>query len=250
MKRLAIGSVALGASLAFAQPPNDAPKPVAFTAEARVEVDPDGTLVKVEAAQDLPESIRTFIEQQLKTWKYVRRHREDMTGNAATWVYLNACAVPAPGGGYTMGLAFHGNGPRIAGGGKWPVPRFLFIAVSKAQVAGRVDVHFVVKPDGTATFESMEGWQDARTRKPMRSAIEQWIEDLRFEPEEIGGRPVATRETVPLVIKLGDRTTSDDLRDKAMQSPQCKQAAAAGQAIAPSLGSVAVDSVVDIIPSI
>lgn len=250
MRRVLL-SCALVGSIAVASASKDAPKPVAFTAEARVEVDAGGNLVKVEAARDLPESIRTFIEQQLKTWKYARRHREGMTGNAATWVWLGACAVPAPGGGYTMGLAFHGNGPRIAGGGKWPVSSSLVTAVSKAQVSATLDVRFVVEADGRAKVESIEGLQDPRSRKPLRAAIEQWVERLRFDPEEIGGQPVATRETVPLVLKMGDRTTSDDLRKEAMQSVQCKQAAAAGQNVAaPGPGSVAVDSVIDIVPSI
>src|SRR5678815_2429768 len=105
MRRLAWLPAVLACTVALALPAGEAPRPVAFFAEARV---------KVDAAQDLPASIRTYIEQELKTWQYARRHREGETGNAATWVSLGACAVPTDKGGYTMGLAYHGNGPRIA----------------------------------------------------------------------------------------------------------------------------------------
>lgn len=235
-----------------AAPPEPPPKVVSFIAEARVEVDESGTLVKVEAAQDLPEGVRTFIEQQLKTWKYVRRHREGETGNAATWVSLGACAVPVANGGYTMGLAYHGNGPRIAGGGMWTVSNGLFHAVSKAQTAGRLDIRFVVGADGKATVESVDGATDGRIRKLMRPAIEDWLERMRFDPEVIGGRPVATRQTLPLEFKQGDgrRPTREDLQAHAMESAQCKRAAAAGQAVGPGMRAVAVDSVMDIVPSI
>lgn len=251
MLRPMLLAATFASSLAFASPTDDAPKPVSFLAEARVEIDAEGKVVKVEASQDLPEAIRAYIEQQLKTWQYVRR-RDPTSGNAATWVALGACAVPAPGGGYTMGLAYHGNGPRIAGGGKLPISRGLVVAVSKARTSGNLDVQFVIGADGKATFESIDGDVDGRTRSIMRPAVESWLEDLRFDPEEIAGKPVATRGSFPLVFKQGDgtRATADELRKEAMQSPQCKQAAAAGQAVDPGMRAVALDSVVDIVPSI
>ena len=73
MRRLAWLPAVLACTVALALPAGEAPRPVAFFAEARVEVDADGKVVKVDAAQDLPASIRTYIEQELKTWQYARR---------------------------------------------------------------------------------------------------------------------------------------------------------------------------------
>jgi hypothetical protein len=255
MRRLAWLPAVLACTVALALPAGEAPRPVAFFAEARVEVDADGKVVKVDAAQDLPASIRTYIEQELKTWQYARRHREGETGNAATWVSLGACAVPTDKGGYTMGLAYHGNGPRIAGGGRWQVTSGLANAVGKSGFEGDATVHFVVNADGTTKVESVEGLDDKRARKAILPAVEFWLERMRFDPEEIGGKPVATRETVPLRFKQGGRHESREdtearLKAEAMQSPQCKLAAAAGQLVGPGLSAVAVDSVMDIVPSI
>lgn len=248
MKRWGIGVAALLASLASASPANEPLKPVAFVAEARVEVDLDGKVVKVEAAKDLPASVRTFIEQQLATWKYVRNKREGMTGNAATWVSLGACAVPAPTGGYTMGLAFHGNGPRIAGGGRMPLTRELFQAASRSQASGEIKMQFVIGSDGKVTIESIDfGTMDARTRKALRPAVVSWIERVRFDPEELDGRPIPTRTRMGVAFNVGGGKGASR---NVLHSAECKQAAAAGESIGPENQAVAVDSVIGIEPAI
>jgi hypothetical protein len=74
---------------------------------------------------------------------------------------------------------------------------------------------------------------------------------MRFDPEQIGGRPVATQETLPIDFRISDkRVTREGLQAEALQSPQCRQAAAAGQAVGPGMGAMAVDSVIEVQPAI
>ena len=69
-------SGALVACAASAAPTTPAPKPLSFRADAKVEVDSDGKLVKVEASPDLPEGVRRYIEQEVSKWTFKRNPRE------------------------------------------------------------------------------------------------------------------------------------------------------------------------------
>ena len=224
-------------------------QPLTFTTTARVEVDADGKLVKVEAAQDLPEPVRAYVERQIAQWKFAPNVREGVAGNAATWVTLGACALPQENGTYAMGIAFGGNGPRIAGGGKWRAPPDLFPIVVRSQIDGSADVNFIVHPDGTAKFESMEGLSDGRLRRQMTPVFKRWIADYRFDPEEIGGAPVTTRATITLSLLSGsaNNTSEKAMLARTMASPACQRA---GMPTVPGLNAIATDSVVSIVPTI
>ena len=242
---------ALVACAASAAPTTEAPKPLSFRADAKVEVDSDGKLVKVEASPDLPEGVRRYIEQEVAKWTFKRNPREGETGNATSYINLGACAVPTPSGGYSMGLAFHGYGPRIAGGGPWKISPDLAHVASRFELESVVMVHFRVQPDGTAKFMSVEGMDGNRSAKAeLERALVGWLRLLRFDPEQIGGHPVATQETLPMAFKQDGPMTKKDLLANALESPQCRQAAAAGQATAPGLRAAALDSVVEIKPAI
>jgi len=240
-------SGALVACAASAAPTAQTPKPVSFMADAKVEVDPEGKLVKVEASADLPESVRHYIEQQVAKWTFKRNVREGDTGNATSWINLGACAVPAPSGGYSMGLAFYGNGPRIAGGGRMRVTPELSAAVGRYQIEGLATVDFLVAADGTAKFSSMEGGN--RMKKAVEPAIRKWIQGMRFDPEEIDGRAVATHVSVPLEFRQ-EAPTQETYTAQLLESPQCRQAAAAGHAADTGLRAAALDSVIAIEPAI
>jgi hypothetical protein len=245
-------SGALVACAASATPAKDAPRPVAFTADAKVEIDPDGKLVKVEASADLPEGIRHYIEREVAKWTFKHNHREGETGNAISYLALGACAVPTPAGGYSMGLAYYWNGPRFGDGGRvWIAPE-LQSAVGKFQLNEMVKVHFTVQPDGSAKFTSFDGIDgNPRARKAVQQALIGWLRVLRFEPEQIGGHPVATQETLPMDFQTTrERETQESLVADAMQSQQCRQAAAAGAPVGQGLRAAALDSVMDVKPEI
>lgn len=250
MKRFAIGSLALMASFAFAfaQPADDKAKPFSFRAEARVEVDASGKLVKVEAAQDLPEGVQKYIEQQLSTWQYRRRLGGNATGIAATWVKLGVCAVPAANGGYSMGLAYEGNGPRLQGGQSWFVTEGVANAVGRHRLEGDAKVHFVINADGSAKFKSLEGMGRGPARKDIEVETKLWISRLKFDTETLDGRPVATSAILPVQFRTGERPDDKARRHaEAMQSSQCRMASMTADPRDSS--SVAFESEVGVVPS-
>lgn len=220
------------------------PRPIAMTAEARVEIDPAGKLVRVESTQDLPAPIRAYIEKEVATWAF-KRNDADPTTNASTWLYLSACGVPVEGG-YTMGLSYHGNGPRVSGTG-WRVSEALANAVGRSRWSGTVQAHYVVNPDGKATLESIDGLPRGQAGKVLGPAVEKWIEGFHYDPETRDDKPIATRATLPLDFRNDvDVPTKETLIARAIESPACKQAGM----VAAGMQAVAVDSPVGVTPRI
>lgn len=250
MRGLALVAVALVSSFAFAGPAGgDKAKPVTFRAEARVVVDAEGKLVKVEAAQDLPEGVRRYIETQLSTWQYRRRLGEKASGNAATWVSLHMCAVPADNGTYSMGLEFRGNGPRLAGGRQMFVTTGLSNAVARHRYDGSIKVQFVIHADGSAKVERIEGLDRGTASKDIEAEVRFWISRLKFDTEEVNGQPVATSATLPVEFRSSSSRNRRPPREADVASTPCRMAAMhAGQAEQPA-SNVAYESEIGIVPS-
>ena len=228
-----------------------APQPLVFRAQARIEVDAAGNLVKVGVIKDLPEPIRQQVAQQLARWKFSLQPRDGADATtAATWLLLSACAVPEASGAYSLGLGYHGHGPRITGGEPWAITPEMGSVVSKYKLTGSVDVYFVVHADGKSTLESIEGLDDSRGSQLLRTQIEHMVELNTFEPEEIDGQPVATRQILTLEYGPGERRRSYEFhwRSSILGSPQCMAARDAGVETNAGLPIETVDAVIEIDP--
>lgn len=234
--------------LSFATDAQDGKKPIVLSTDARVEIDAEGKPVKVEASQDLPDGVREFVERQLSQWKFERIERDGVAGNAVTWISLHACALPQENGTYVMGTAYGGHGPRLADGAKWRAPADLFPIVARSGADGHANVNFIVHADGTARFDSIDGMTNLHLRRQMTPVFTRWIANNRFDPEEVGGKAVATRSTVPVRFYGGSAKRSADRAYAAewMASPACQRA---GMTTAPDMNAVATDSVVSIVPT-
>ena len=213
---------------------------VAFNASVRVEVDAAGKPVKVEAPADLPESIRGYIEKRVASWQYEPAKQDGVPAAAVTYVDVKACAMPASGG-YRMGVDFGGNGPRRAGDKPLPPPLY----PPRAQISG-TEADFVLildlQADGTARIGMIES-NDIRGRggrAELQQELYRWVKTVRFDLEQVAGRPVSTRVRVPVDFSLGrvDRKTlRAELQAKANATREC-QLASNGDGTKP----VAIDS--------
>ena|SRR6478672_731626 len=229
------------------------PGVVAFNASVRVEVDASGKPVKVEAPADLPESIRSFIEKRVASWQYQPAKRDGVPASAVTYVRVGACAIPAAEG-YRLGLDFKGNGPAILDPGPWfmPPPRYP-VEMQRRGAEGTFKVNYSIQADGStriASIEPMEG-TIGRFVKPFRGALTEWIEGLRYQPEQVGGAPVATEMSFPVSFMLssgtGPRSNEayrKELEARAMTSNECIAASSPSGPL-----PIALDSPVKIIPT-
>lgn len=242
---MALGCAAAGPAVAA----DDAAKGevVAFNATVRVEVDPAGKPVKVEAPADLPEAIRGFVERRVASWQYTPAQVAGVPQAAVTYVGVNACAVPA-GTGYRLGVDFAGNGPRTASDRRLPPPMYPRLA----QRSG-TDAVFVlilgVEPDGHVVIDQVEradisGRAGAGDFEPV---LRQWIRTVRFDPEYVAGKPVRGQVRMPVEFSTRDtgdlETRREALQVKAKTSRECQIAAGEND-----MKPVAVQSVVTVIP--
>lgn len=230
---------------------------VAFNASVRVEVDAAGKPVKVEAPADLPESIRAYIEKRVASWQYQPAKVNGTPVSAVTFVQVGACAVPTEAGGaFKLGLDFKGNGPRIvAAADRLPPPSYPIEAQVKGY-SGTFRVGYSIEPDGKPRLDSIETLDGGnKLAKVFHPALKKWVENLRYEPEQVDGRSVSTQMSYPVefVLDTGHRheTVSEwrkrylaDLQARAIASKECV-AAGGGDALRP----IAQNSPIKVIPA-
>lgn len=210
------------------------PDVVAFNATVRVDVDAAGKPVKVEAPADLPESIRAFIEKRVASWQYEPAKANGAPASAVTFVRVGACAIPA-GNGYRMGLDFKGNGPGLVDAGPWFIPPPQYPKEMRRRGAeGTFKVTYAIQADGTTSIASIEPIEGTghRNVNAFRSVLTDWIEDMRYQPEQVAGMPVTTEMSFPVSFVLsssGPRTNAEyrkELEARAMTSKECIAASA------------------------
>lgn len=242
----------LAVAPAFAQGAGDA-RVVAFNASVRVEVDAAGNPVKVEAPADLPAAIRGFIEKRVASWQYEPAKQGGVPASAVTFVRVGACAIPVAEG-YRMGLDFKGNGPAIVNAGPWfmPPPRYPH-EMQRMAVEGEFKVSYAIQADGTTRIASIEPMAGTGSRhlKAFRGALTSWIEGLRYQPEQVDGRPVATDMTFPVSFTLsthgGPRSNAayrEELEARALASKECLAASSPSGPL-----PIATNSPVKVIPT-
>lgn len=229
------------------------PEVVAFSASVRVELDAAGKPVSVKAPENLPATVREFIEKRVGTWQYSPALQGGQPVPAVTFVSIGACAIPA-GDGFRLGLDFKGNGPRlISASGHLPPPSYPSEAL-RSGVSGTYRVTYSILADGSTRVASVDV-VDGRSpySKVFRASIERWAETLRYEPELVGGKPVSTSMSLPIEFSIHrDRRTGEawrkaylaELKARAIASSECTAAAGTGSPTMP----LAQDSPVKVMP--
>lgn len=230
-----------------AEAPAGASNVVAFNASVRVEVDATGKPIKVEAPADLPEAIRGFIEKRVASWQYQPGKIEGRPQASTTYVSVKACAVPVAEG-YRLGLDFDGNGPRRAGDQRLDPPMYprlaqragteaTFVLILQADADGRTELAAIEHAD-------ISGRAGAGEFEPL---LRRWAKEVRFDLEQVAGKPVPTRVRMPVLFSMGQRqdrkALAAELQAKAMASREC-QVASGGGGIKP----VALEPAVTVIP--
>lgn len=223
------------------------PDVVAFNGSVRVEVDAAGKPVKVEAPADLPDAIRTFVEKRVASWQYMPAKLEGVPQASITYVAVNACAVPVAEG-YRLGVDFNGNGPRRAGDLRLDPPMYPMLA-HRAGTEATFVLILVTDAAGNAQIDAIEhadisGRAGAAAFEP---TLRRWAQGVRFDLEQVAGKPVPARVRVPVLFSMGlkqDRKTlREELQAKAKSSRECQLASGGGDIM-----PVALEPAVTVIP--
>lgn len=205
----------------------DAAEPIRFPATARVVLDAEGVPQQVDANPRLPGVVRQAIEARVKQWRFEPARVEGAPRPGVTHVKLQACAIPQPDGSLRVGMDYESNGPGYAEDAlRLPPPPYPAQA-ARAGSEGRVQVLLRIETDGRATVQSLKARRGRL--KDFEDTLRQWVASLRYVPEEVDGRPIATQMDIPVDFSFThgsrERQRAEDAAADA-RSPECTAAAA------------------------
>jgi hypothetical protein len=215
-------------------------------------LDPAGKLLAVEANQDLPAPVREFIEKRVATWHFSPPEQDGVTGPAVTYLTLGACALPVPEGGYRLAVDFKRNGPRYANGPVFRPPAYPRSENIRGIGASMI-VTYIVGTDGRARLETLEYTDGASHRRDhFDAAVEDWLRDMRFDPEQLAGKPVRTRIKTYVKFTSADSAAGHDdflkaIEAKTAKSEECRLAG--GQSEPAGMAPLALNSPVRVDPA-
>lgn len=215
---------------------------VRFHASVRVDVGADGKPTLIEVPEDFPAAVRDFIGKRVSSWQYQPATRDGVPQAATTYVRVDACAVPAEGG-FRLAVDFGGNGMRVQGDKPMPPPIYPREAMGLG-VEAKFDVIMNIDGQGNASIDRLENESIHRGRErangQMRQkfviALQHWVKTLHFDPERVGGQPVAmTQARIPVEFTMAGGTSEwrDALQAQARASSECQAAASGRSAMEP-----------------
>lgn len=189
---------------------------VVFQTRAAVSIDATGRPTDIQLPEQIPEVVASFVRNQIMQWRFAPPDVDGQVCAGKTYLTLGACAAPVADG-YQLAIDYKGAGPGTPRpDGRMMPPRYPMEAAKK-NVGTRSLVQFVVEPDGSATLETAE-FSTSRSQRLFQQAIEDWMKQIRFMPEEVNGKPVRTRMRVPVNFEPGlSRPVAATKADK----PEC-----------------------------
>jgi len=219
--------VLLVAGSAFAEGKDD---PVLFPATARIVLDAEGVPRQVQANPKLPVPVREAIERRVAQWRFEPAHVDGVAKPGITHVRLQACAIPKPDGSLHIGMDYQGNGPGYANDAL-RLPRLPYPpAAMRSGAQANINLDVRVGEDGLVTLQSMNATRGSV--KDFKAILEAWGAVMRYVPEEVDGRPIATQVRIPVSFYFSERSQRRELQASAARTPEC--VAAAGQPSEPA----------------
>lgn len=211
--------------------------PVLFPATARIALDAEGVPQDVQANPKLPVPVREAIERRVKQWRFEPALVDGVARPGVTHVRLQACAIPQADGSLRVGMDYQGNGPGYADDAL-RLPRLPYPpAAMQSGAQANIDLDVRVGEDGRATLQSMKARRGSA--KDFKPVLEAWVAALRYVPEEVDGRPIATQVRIPVQFYFIERSRRQEHQAAAARTPECT--AAAGQPEDP-MNPVVLDS--------
>lgn len=202
--RLATVGLLLGILSPLATPNAAAPSPLGFATQARIEVDAQGAVSAVETDSTLSPEIGLAIKKTVRAWRFVPPVAAGRAVTGATFVQLSACAIPENGN-YRFVVAYRGNGPARTGPAAPRVP----VKAMRNGDEVKMKISYTVTAEGAAKLDGVEFVEGANTRNTgaIRESIADWLKASQFSPEQLDGKPVATKVLLPMQYKAGETRT-------------------------------------------
>lgn len=183
-----VGSLLVGAALV--SPARASKIGINRMLNAEVSVGADGWVTDAVVLEDkLSPSIKSTVVNYVKRWKFEPVRVDGVAAPAMTFVQIDACAIPS-GDGYDLAVNYVSNGPRLIKGAHFEFPPALTEYAGDRLAA---TIKFKVLADGHAQLQDVVMVDvTPSVQHDFHNMIKAWTWDLRFQPEQIAGRPVAT----------------------------------------------------------
>jgi hypothetical protein len=193
---------------------------------AEVSVGEDGRVTNAMLLEDkLSQAIKSTVVDNLKKWRFEPVISEGTAVPALTYVEFEACAIPS-GDGYDLAIHYIDNGPLLDRADELEFTPALSFYSNDHQ---SIKVRLTAMSDGHAELRDVVMVDVApMVQRDMRAAIKSWVKTMRFKPEQIGGRAVATDLEWPFDLEkrpVGTREPNVDVANNVA----CKSARAAGE---------------------
>lgn len=209
--------VVLGLLFAPVATASDAPA-VELNTSVRLVLGKDGAPREVTVPPDssVPEGLRGWLAEQVGQWRFEATGGKAFPDEVVTNASLRLCMAGDARDPQDLQVAIEylGLGPRVKGA--FIPPRYPTSAARNGYSA-RIQVNYLVQPDGRATLERMtflDAGQKVARREAFGDSIRQWVKDLRYEPELIDGEPVAARLQSQVSFSLGEESLEQMLADQ------------------------------------
>lgn len=196
MKHFLIGAVLL---LACAQAVHaDEVREAYFAIGA--DVDAGGHVTATEPEADVPAPLAKILEAAVRQWQFVPATVNGQAVAAHTFVKLKLRVTPDTRGGHDVRIIFQGNGPRLAK--HKLLPKYPVKAVSMGR-AGFVYLDATVQPDGhLSDMKVSNRFEEWPADKVFYAAVLAAARHWNADPEQVEGKPVATRLRIPVNFTL------------------------------------------------
>jgi hypothetical protein len=174
------------------------PEEVRKIIHARVSIGADGRVTEATLVEKrVPATIESAVLARVKGWRFDPVTEAGTAVPAVTYAAFYACAIKS-GDGYDLAVKYLDNGPLLERGALFE-PQPVVSEYSKAQQT--ITVKLTILPNGRAQLQDVEMVDvDPRIDSDLRLSVKHWLEDMRYTPEQVGGKPVATAMEWPLFI--------------------------------------------------
>lgn len=220
MLRIGVAGVLVCAAFLPSTSSAEAREPILLRVPAAIDVLADGSVSEVALEGVLPLPVAQAIKEAAMQWRFEPVQLQGNPASGRTYSRLAVCVAQSDGQ-LLISTVLQDNGPAQV---KQTAPIYPADALRHGQ-SGEFDVTFVVGEDGVATLEKIDATKGRPG--PFKRAIEDWIKTSQFRPEQLNGKPVATRLRWPVGFHTGEAERDRSRKYLATQGslhPACQAA--------------------------
>jgi len=168
-------------------------KQVTLRAAATIGADGRVAALAWDGDSAIAKSIAARLEPRVRTWEFEPGTVDGVPAETRTSLTITLLAAPAADGGIALQFLWAGTGPTLV---KQVVPAYPPLALRDNKSA-YVRTEFTINPDGSTTVQDVEVQSSHAKAREFEQAARAAFARWRYEPELVGGHPVATRMVVP-----------------------------------------------------